>query len=148
MSRSILLIERCYKCYNHWFIDRFYFNKFGNIPNRICRKPYILCTLELVGIFNNRTLLWSMTNGNWFFIDQNRDASTIQHVRHGRIEIKNHKHKPEVTTTTATEIITIMYGVFHIIYFYTVAFRIDVTQATALRRADNIKLLYVSSAPA
>lgn len=121
MSRSISLIERCYKCYNHWFIDRFYFNKFGNIPNRICRKPYILCTLELVRIFNNRKMSCTSMKrqtGTDFFIDHNRDASIIQHVRHGGIEIKNHKHKPEVTTTTATEIITIMYGVFHyIIYF-------------------------------
>lgn len=65
-------------------------------------------------------------------------------TRRGGIEIKkNHKQKPEVTTT-ATKIIITNHDVWYASYLYLlciVAFRIDVTRATASGRADNIKIL-------
>lgn len=52
------------------------------------------------------------------FLDHSRNASNNHYAKHGGIEIKKSLTKTRSDdTTTVSEIITIMYGVIHIVYF-------------------------------
>jgi len=141
MPRSKALIERCY---THWVIGRIrpvissaIYNRISIFAEKSITRIGKIIILEKFHTEHGNIITIRQTGT--VFSDCSRHASKMRHVAR-RDRNKNHKQKPEVTMmTTATKIITIVSFVFLLYILCIVAFRTDVTHATASRRAGNIK---------